>query len=361
MLRDGALNHDNEFLPNPPPPPAPQPLLVTEFEPPPQPAPFRPSPRMWRLSVILFCLTCASTFFVGMLNYPTFPAEVPPESVARQLIEGGPQRGLIIRSMLWSGFQYSAALMSILLCHEMGHFLQARRYHVPAIPPIFIPMPLPPFGTMGAVIIQSPHHADRKMMFDIAISGPIAGLCLALPIAWVGILHSQVATIDGSQTAHVFGDPLVLRWMIEAVHGRLGPNQDVMINPLLMAGWVGVFITALNLVPIGQLDGGHILYCLIGRRAHAVALLFVVLVVAYMAITQYWLFSVMIVLMVLMGLRHPPTANDNVPLSPGRVLLGWLTLAFLLIGIHPRPLDDRLPEPALQSPPSAVQPENVVN
>lgn len=252
---------------------------------------------------------------------------------------------MIIRCFLWSGFSYSIPLMSILLLHEFGHYLQARRYRVPAIPPLFIPMPLPPFGTMGAVIVQSPDHADRKAMFDIAISGPLAGLCLALPVAWLGISMSKTAVFDGAQGAQVFGDPLVLRWMIEAVHGKLAPNQDVLINPLLMAGWVGVFITALNLTPIGQLDGGHILYCLIGRRAHAVALLFVVMVVAYMALTQYWVFSVMLILMVMMGIRHPPTTNDKVPLGPFRVVLGWLTLAFLLIGINPRPIDERRPNP----------------
>jgi membrane-associated protease RseP (regulator of RpoE activity) len=288
-----------------------------------------------------------------MTNYPQFPPEVDPKTIASQLRDGGPQRELIIRSYLWSGLQYSGALMGILLFHEFGHYLQARRYHVPAIPPLFIPMPLPPFGTMGAVIVQSPHHADRKAMFDIAISGPLAGLCLALPIAWWGILHSKVVVFDGGAAAMEFGDPLVLRWMIEAVHGRLAPNETVLINPLLMAGWIGVFITALNLAPVGQLDGGHILYCLIGKKAHAVALLFVVLVVAYMAWSQYWLFSVMLVLMVMMGIRHPPTANDNVPLRPARIILGWLTLAFLLIGIHPQPIVEHGPNPA-----AAVQPAN---
>jgi hypothetical protein len=342
-------------------PPAlePEPLEVTEFLPPREPPPFRPAPKVWRLSLILFAVTCASTFYIGMTNYPEFPPEVAPETIVPQLLHGGPQQGVIIRSFLWSGFQYSAALMSILLCHELGHYVQARRYHVPAIPPMFIPMPFRPFGTMGAVIVQSPHHADRKAMFDIAISGPLAGLFVALPIAWWGILHSKIAVSDRTSAAEVFGDPLVLKWMIQLVHGPLAPNQDVLINPLLMAGWVGVFITALNLAPIGQLDGGHILYCLIGRRAHAVALLFVVMVVAYMAVTNYWLFSIMIVLMVMMGLRHPPTANDHVPLGPGRVILGWLTLAFLLIGIHPRPFDQRLPRPVdVESPPSAMQPEN---
>jgi membrane-associated protease RseP (regulator of RpoE activity) len=204
---------------------------------------------------------------------------------------------------------------------------------------LFIPMPIGPFGTMGAVIVQSPHHADRKAMFDIAITGPLAGLCVALPVAWLGALRSQVRLIDQPHLSEGFGTPLILDWMIYAVHGPLAENQTVLVNPLLMAGWVGVFITALNLTPVGQLDGGHILYCLIGKRAHAVAWAFVIGVVAYMAITKYWVFSVMIILMVLMGVRHPPTANDHVPLGWPRVILGWLTLAFLVIGLNPRPIE----------------------
>ncbi len=314
---------------------------------------YKTPPRMVRWSVVLFFVTCLSTFWVGMLSYPTLPSEIDPTTFVDQLVNGGPQRGLIIRSLLWSGFCYAGSVMGILLFHELGHYLQARRYGVPASPPLFIPMPIGPFGTMGAVIVQSPHHADRKAMFDIAISGPLAGLCLALPIAWLGVLQSQVVTKAGPSP---FGDPLILKWMIQAVHGPLAANQDVLVNPLLMAGWVGVFITALNLTPVGQLDGGHILYCLIGRRAHAVAWAFVIGVVAYMAISKYWVFSVMIVLMVLMGIKHPPTANDKVPLGWPRVILGWLTLAFLLIGLNPRPLEQESGEPA-QNPPAAAAQE----
>ena len=201
--------------------------------------------------------------------------------------------------------------MAILLTHELGHFLQARRYRVPAMPPLFIPLPLPPFGTMGAVIVQSPHHADRKAMFDIAISGPLAGLVVALPIAWLGILYSKTAVFDPTHSAQVFGYPILLKWMIKAVHGPLGPNEDVIINPLLMAGWVGVFITALNLTPIGQLDGGHILYCMIGKRAHIVARLLIGAVIAYMVLESYYAYSLMVVLLLVMGVNHPPTTNDR--------------------------------------------------
>lgn len=330
-----------------------RPLEITEFEPEP---PFRPSPRVWRLSILLFSLTCLTTFYIGATCHGGM---IALDTIILTLWHGGPQRGPLLRHLVWSGASYSVPLMGILLLHELGHFLQARRYGVPAIPPMFIPMPFYPFGTMGAVIVQSPHHADRKALFDIAISGPLAGLCLALPVAWWGISLSKTAVLDGAQGAQIFGDPLILKWMITAVHGPLGPNEDVIINPVLMAGWVGVFITALNLTPIGQLDGGHILYCLIGRRAHFVALAFVVMVVAYMVMSKYWAFSVMLMLILMMGIRHPPTTDDRVPLGPFRVVAGWLTLAFLVIGINPRPIDFREPTNVPnQPPPAGVAPED---
>ncbi len=284
----------------------------------------------------MFGLTCLSTFYIGARFYN---GVVPAEYFWQTVFADGPQAHYFLRSMLRSGLLYAGPLMATLLFHEFGHYLQARRYHVPAIPPMFIPMPFFPFGTMGAVIVQSPRHADRKAMFDIAISGPLAGLLVALPVAWLGILQSRVETVVGPWSDIVFNEPLLMRWMVEAVHGPLAANQTVIINPLLMAGWVGIFITALNLTPIGQLDGGHILYCLIGKRAHVVAVLFVWLVAGYMIVTQYWAFSVMLLLITMMGIRHPPTTNDRVPLGWGRVVLGWLTLAFLLIGINPRPID----------------------
>jgi hypothetical protein len=328
----------------------PEPSEVVEFLPD-EPVTFRPSPGVWRLSLLLFVLTCGSTFFIGAVSYGGLPLRV----LLAHLVNQTPEAAMLLRHFVRSGLMYAGPLMAILLTHELGHFLQAQRYRVPAIPPLFIPLPLPPFGTMGAVIVQSPHHADRKAMFDIAISGPLAGLAVALPIAWLGILHSETAVLDPSKTVQVFGDPLLLKWMIRAVHGPLAPNEDVIINPLLMAGWVGIFITALNLTPIGQLDGGHILYCLIGKRAHLVAKLLIGVVIAYMFLANYFAYSLMVVLLLVMGVNHPPTTNDRAPLGVGRYILGWLTLAFLLIGINPRPLDTLSPQQGVPVPPAALE------
>jgi membrane-associated protease RseP (regulator of RpoE activity) len=235
--------------------------------------------------------------------------------------------------------------MSILLAHEMGHFLQSRRHRVPASWPYFIPMPLMLFGTMGAVIFQGAGTADRRKLFDIAVSGPIAGLVLALPIAWFGLQGTEVVDVPPGSTGLILGDPPLLKGMISLVHGPLAAGQEVQLTPMLQAGWLGIFITALNLVPIGQLDGGHILYALIGRRAHRVAILLLLGWAGYMVLASSPSYLLMVVLLLLMGPRHPPTADDTVPLGTWRHVLGWLTLAFLLVGFTPEPIRVDLPVP----------------
>lgn len=264
--------------------------------------------RMYPWSVLLFVAACASTWYVG-------------------------------------GPVYAAGVMGILLAHELGHYCQALRYKVPASPPMFIPMPFLMLGTMGAVIVQGAGFANRKALFDIAISGPLAGLVFAIPIAWWGLQDSTVTTIDPSQGSIIFGDPLILKWMYEARHGVLAANQEVVLTPLLFAGWVGIFITALNLMPIGQLDGGHILYTLIGRKAHWVAYSVVGGAIVWMVTTRDPSFILMIGLLYAFGLKHPPTADDSVPLGATRIVLGWLALAFVLVGFTPIPITANQPEP----------------
>jgi Zn-dependent protease len=269
--------------------------------------PVHRTPRL-RLAVVLFLLTCVSTYWAN-------------------------------------GLTYSLCVMAVLGAHELGHYLQARRYGVPASLPFFIPFPISPFGTMGAVIVQQSGVADRKSMFDIAISGPLAGLVVALPLAYFGIRASEfVPILDEPGTIVIFSDPLLLKWMIQAVHGPIPPGADLKMNPIYFAGWVGVFITGLNLLPIGQLDGGHILYCLIRRRAHDVARAIFFLAVGFVVFNvafrdeRYLAWSLMLVLIWLMGTRHPPTANDRMSLGWPRIVLGWMTLMFVFIGLTPMPM-----------------------
>ncbi len=237
-----------------------------------------------------------------------------------------------------SAVTYAGALMTILLCHEMGHYLQSLRYHIPASLPYFIPMPITPIGTMGAVIVQGGRVADRKQLYDVAITGPLAGLIIALPVLYFGVLNSEIVTPPVGANTIAFGNPLIVEWAIEHLHRPLAAGEDIQLTPLLFAGWVGIFITALNLIPISQLDGGHILYTLIGKRAHKVAIALLLGTVLYMIITGSYTYSLMVILLFFMGPRHPPTRDDTVPLGTFRILLGWLTLAFIIIGFTPTPI-----------------------
>jgi membrane-associated protease RseP (regulator of RpoE activity) len=279
------------------------------------------------MAMILFVATCVTTFCAGTNQF--FVSDW--------------------RQSLLNGLTYATAVMTMLGAHEMGHYLQARRYGVPATLPMFIPVPFGFLGTMGAVIVQKAGSADRKAMFDIAISGPLAGLAIAVPLNWWGIAHSRIELISGN--SYGYPNPLLVEWMIGWIHQPLKPGEDIVLNPILFAGWVGFFITALNLMPIGQLDGGHILYCLIGRRAHVVAralylgaITFVVFQVLRGRVEFAIAWSLMLMLIWLMGTRHPPTANDQVPLGIPRIVLGWMTLAFIFVGFVSLPY--YLPDPA---------------
>lgn len=268
----------------------------------------------WRLPLVLFVATCVSTFLVG-------------------------------------GWVYCVALMTILVCHEAGHFLQARRYGVPASLPYFLPMPLTPIGTLGAVIAMDARVKDRRALFDIGITGPLAGLVPTLACCVLGLQApfskvSSTAEMLHAAESGVFelGEPLLFTLLAQWNFGTIPDGHTVVIGPLATAGWVGLLITAVNLFPIGQLDGGHVLYALLRRRAHRVAQ--VILMGAVVGVVVgVWIFkqrgmagwTVMLVLLALMGPRHPPTANDTVPLGPTRIVLGWVTLAFLILGFTPNP------------------------
>jgi len=289
-------------------------------------------PRRW-LPLFLFVATCFSTWFAGIV----YAADLPL---------GSPLMDFVLE-----GLRYSVAVMSILLAHEMGHYLAARFHRVPASLPYFIPMPISPLGTMGAVIVQGRGVADRRQMFDIAIAGPLAGLVLALPIVWFGLADSEtVAEVPVEGTAWVFEDPLVMRWMIEYFHEGISDDETVSLSPLIMAGWVGILVTALNLIPIGQLDGGHILYCLIGRRAHKVAMGLLLFAVAWMVYTSSLNYILLVILLFVFGPKHPPTADDTISLGPVRIAMGWLTLAFIVIGFTPNPISEVGPAPKRSKP-----------
>jgi len=279
------------------------------------------------LSILLFGLTFLSTTYVGAEN----------------------------GDRLWSGLRYSVPLMSILLCHELGHYIAARIHRVPASPPYFVPMPLPPLGTMGAVILMRGRIERRNALLDIGAAGPLAGMAVALPVLIYGIATSPVGPMPEHSGYLIEGRSalyLALLWLIK---GPIPDGWDIWLTPTAFAGWAGLLVTMINLIPAVQLDGGHVAYALFGerqelysRRVRAALLPIALLVSVSYGLAAYfegargdllingftpgvhWLLW-----WLLLGLmtrrspqEHPPT--DDYHLSPRRRAVAWGTLLLFL-------------------------------
>lgn len=234
---------------------------------------------------------------------------------------------------------YAVSLLSILAAHEFGHFFAARRYGVAATLPYFIPMPML-FGTMGAVIRMSPFIPNRKVLFDIAAAGPLAGLVLAVPLSALGVALSDHVPADPEGPGILLGDPLLFQVFERLLHGPAPENTVLMLHDVGFAGWVGLFVTALNLLPIGQLDGGHVSYAAFGPRSYLVARLTFVglLIVCATVATNYIGIAV---LLFFLGLKHGPTLDDTAPLGAGRKKLALVLLAVFIACFTPNPISFR--------------------
>lgn len=289
---------------------------------------YQPRRRRVKLPAILFAATCLSTFFVGMTGWDFLSLITEPAEMFRQ--------------NFWQGLAYMMAVMGILLAHEMGHFLQAVRYGIPASLPFFIPLPITPLGTMGAVIALGGSRANRKQLFDIGLTGPLAGLVIALPLTFIGLKTATPfpASSDASLGGMHFGDPLIFKILMAWLRPDVPDDSRLIVfaNPLVVAGWVGMLVTGLNMLPIGQLDGGHVAYALMGKRAYWLARAMVLVTIAFVLLAGQYGWLVMLALVVYLGIRHPPTADDTVQLGRGRAVLGWLSLLIPLFCFPPFPL-----------------------
>lgn len=300
--------------------------------------PQRPLTYNFRLPLILLALSCVSIFITGCCRW--MPSSVLMECIPRSGIDFTPLRRAILSE--WrTGLQFMFSLLAILLAHEFGHFFMTVIYRVRATLPLVIPFPFSPLGTLGAVIAMEPGKANRKQIFDIGIAGPLAGLIVALPVLWLGIMQLDLSPPPAGQLA--IKPPLLMDWLLQwqhpttwpAAHGEIWMSQ---CNAFLFSGWMGLFFTGLNMFPVGQLDGGHITYTLLGRGAHWLARALMVLAFAYMAYTGNTLLLLMAVLVVLIGTDHPPTADDSVPLGIVRTILGWLSLILPIVCLTPEAL-----------------------
>jgi membrane-associated protease RseP (regulator of RpoE activity) len=284
-----------------------------------------------RVNLILFLITVLTTVISGTLM-AVFADQTIALDTTTQLVQA-------VLANWTLGIPFAAALLSILGIHELGHYFVARHYRLDVSLPYFIPfIPIPPgSGTMGAVIrIQSPFES-RKALFDVGIAGPLAGLAVAIPVVAVGMLQAQVAPVAAD--AVFFGEPLLFQWLALLFGPARGPGTDIYMNPLLMAGWWGLLITAINLIPMSQFDGGHILYGLFGPAHKWLAWgMFVIALLSFASFAISWNYVLMVAVAFLMGIEHPPALNDLTPIDLPRRILGIVTLLAFFILFTPHPL-----------------------
>jgi membrane-associated protease RseP (regulator of RpoE activity) len=243
--------------------------------------------------------------------------------------------------LLRLGFSFSLPALFILGCHELGHYLACRRYGVRATPPFFLPAPFG-FGTLGAFIRMRAPLRSRAELFDIGFAGPAAGVAALLPFLVLGLRWSTPAAIQASSPSEALASLVVpgqnlATWVVTRLfHGPLAANEVLNLHPFALAAWLGLFATALNLLPLGQLDGGHILYAAIGQRQHRLALPAWCLLLSLTWLWSGWgLWSAIVLLL---GIRHPPLASDGEPLGPARTALAVVALLLLILSFAPVPL-----------------------
>ncbi|MDX1961478.1 MAG: site-2 protease family protein [Leptospiraceae bacterium] len=276
----------------------------------------------FKLHIFLFLLTFLTlTFREGFFIIPILPN---------------------LKEIFFLELPYSITLIFILFCHEMGHYIPARIHGIPSTLPYFIPMPFGPIGTMGAVIKMKGQFQDKSKLFDVGVGGPFMSLILSVPAWIIGLYYSELVPIlDISQNPNqilVFGDSLFTKWTSQWILGPYDPMQfDVMIHPLARAGWVGLIITAINLLPFGQLDGGHIIYSLFGE-SYRKWIYFLFIGFMFLSLVSFsWLIWAFLIYF-LIKVEHPyvPDATEGISLSR-KLLGGFMLLSFIFIFI-PVPL-----------------------
>ena len=280
-----------------------------------------------RVNVLLFVLTVLSTLAAGCLVNGSFPfVTFNPFLHPLRLLDGVP---------------FAFTLLAILGTHEFGHYFTARYHGASVSLPFFIPAPPPIFlfGTLGAVIRMRSPARDRNSLFDIAVAGPLAGLVVALPLLLLGLSWSRVGMVLPEHAGLTFGDSVLMRFLTWLVFGPIPPGMDVFVHPVALAGWVGLFVTALNLFPVGQLDGGRIAYALFGPFHRQISIATFVGLMALGAVFRSgnWIvFGTLILL--LMGFHHAPPLDDLTPLTRRRYALGVFCLILLVLLIPPVPI-----------------------
>jgi membrane-associated protease RseP (regulator of RpoE activity) len=313
--------------------------------------PRKPDPKPARVSVniILFILTVLSVLYVGQQ-----PVGEMPNDTLGQI--------LFFAKALLSGWPYALSLMSILLAHEFGHYLMSRYHKTPATLPYFIPLPIAPLGTMGAAIVMQGTPKNKRVLFDIGVAGPLAGILVALPVLFIGLSLSHLDIIrpvsgmyqEGNSLLYLLAKYLTfgkllpapaslgdvtpfMYWLKYFFTGRPYPigATDVLISPVAFAGWAGLLVTALNLIPAGTLDGGHVVYSWFGERAaKAFPYIFVALIALGIFWNGWWIWAV---LLLWLGRVHAEPLDQITPLDLNRRAIAALVILLFILTFSPVP------------------------
>jgi membrane-associated protease RseP (regulator of RpoE activity) len=300
---------------------APEPFLVW------QPRP-KYQDRVW-LHVLLLLLTLGSTTVAGVIHYVAFESDLLPSTLA------------FSPGLLAQGLWYSLTILAILGCHELGHYFACRYYDVDASLPFFLPFPLPLTGTLGAVIRIREPIPSKRMLFDIGIAGPIAGVVVVVPALFLGLSWSRIVPLPADFSGYELGEPLLLRLIAWLLWGPVPDGYSLNLHPIAFAAWFGLLATALNLFPFGQFDGGHISYAVFGPRSTYVSLATAggALFLSYFSTSWIVWTMVMVGMLFAFGPRHPRTIDEHLPLDGGRIALAVLALVMFVLCFTPAPIE----------------------
>ena len=276
-------------------------------------------PKIPRVHWILFLLTIFTTLLSGAIMEGARVFSNPLEII--------------------KGIPFSFTLLFILGTHEFGHYYYARKHKVDATLPYFIPAP--PFlfliGTFGAFIkIKSPIYR-KDALLQIGAAGPIAGFTIALPALVIGLLLSEVIEKNDIQGALILGDSILMKILTWITHPGLSKAQDIMLHPVAFAGWIGLLVTMLNLLPIGQLDGGHIAYAMLGEKQIIIGKIAFILLIPLSFLSINWFIWAILLLILMRSVKHPPIQDTHVPLSYKDKQIGYACLIIFLLCFIPAP------------------------
>lgn len=285
--------------------------------------------RRWR-HFLLFLLTLGTTTVAGAGHYAGFLSQFARRPVVPSL------------TLLLDGFWYSGTLLAILGAHEMGHYLLCRRYNVDASLPYFIPLPPRLFltGTLGAVIRIREAFPSKRVLFDIGVAGPVAGFVVLVPALFLGMKLSNLVPAPTRGSVLFLGEPLLFKIATHAVFGAVPDALTVNLHPMAFAAWFGMLATALNLLPFGQLDGGHLTYATLGRWSTPISLVTAVTALAMTFVSLSWLVMtvMMLVMLFTFGARHPRVIDEHEPLDRGRIALAIFALLMFILCFTPVPI-----------------------